>query len=253
MLKKLLPAALGLILTVSPLIRAEDARPMTKADVEQAIRSYLLEHPEILIEMSQNLREKQAAEQRAKAKAGLTAHRADLAANSGSPTARAASKEGAVTIVEFFDYRCGYCKRVTPTVQKLIDEDPTIQVVFKEFPILGPESSAAAMAALAANQQGGYLKFHRALMAATDLSPTNIEKIAKESGLDVEKLGKDMQKPEIQQEIVKNQALAQALAIEATPAFVIGDTVVPGAIDENSFRDLIAKAKAAKAPAPAAP
>lgn len=230
----------GVLLAAPGALRAAD--PLSKSELEATIRAYLLEHPEILIEMSQALQRKQAEAQRVQAQAALTTHRQDLFADAKSPSAGKA--DGSVTIVEFFDYRCGYCKRVTPTVQKLMAEDPSLRVVFKELPILGPESNVAALAALAAHEQGGYVKFHQALMASSDLTPDAIVKLAKETGLDADRLQKDMGKPELQTVLAKNRMLSEALAIQATPAFVIGDEVVPGALSEEAFKNLIAKAKA---------
>lgn len=227
-------------LLLAPATQAADSA--SKADIENTIRAYLLAHPEILMEMSQALQQKQAEAQRVQAQAALVTHRDALFADAKTPVA--GKNDGSVTIVEFFDYRCGYCKRVTPTLLKLMAEDPSIRLVYKEYPILGPESSLAAMAALAAHEQGGYAKFHQALMAASEVSAEAILKLAKESGLDVERLQKDMAKPELQAALAKNRTLADALAIQATPAFVIGDEVVPGALPEEALKDLIAKAKA---------
>ncbi|MFN7924688.1 MAG: DsbA family protein [Bryobacteraceae bacterium] len=224
--------------------RAADA--VSKSEIEATIRAYLLEHPELLLDMSQALEKKQAEARRVQAKTALTAHRDALLADAKTPSfGKAASP---VTIVEFFDYRCGYCKRVSPTVKKLMEEDPSIRVVFKELPILGPESSVAALAALAAHEQGGYLKFHQALMAASEFTPEVISDLAKKSGLDTERLQKDMAKPELQAALAQNRTLSEALAIQATPAFVIGDEVVPGALSEEAFKGLIAKAKAQAQP-----
>lgn len=222
-------------------VAAPGADVISKADLETTIRAYLLEHPELLMEMSQALQKKQAEAQRVQAQAALTTHRDALFADARTPAAGKA--ESPVTIVEFFDYRCGYCKRVSPTLQKLMAEDPSIRVVFKELPILGPESNIAALAALAAHEQGGYLKFHQALMASAEVTPDAIVRIAKDTGLDAERLQKDMAKPEFQLALAQNRTLSEALAIQATPAFVIGDEVVPGALTEDAFRNLIAKAR----------
>ncbi len=222
-------------------------KPLTKAEVETIVRSYLLEHPEILIEMTQILRAKQETDKRTKSDAALKKSQAELYADAATPASGApANAPGTVTIVQFFDYRCGYCKRVAPTLQKLAAEDPKLRIVYKEFPILGEQSVAAAKAALAAQKQNAYLPFHRALMKAGDLSQAGIEKAAAEAGLDVDRLKKDMQSAEWQAAVDRTHALAAALAIEATPAFVIGTEIVPGAIDEASFKQLIAKARATK-------
>ena len=224
---------------------AEDGTPLTRATIQSIVRSYLLEHPEILVEMSGALRKRQADSQREKAQIAIAARRSELLADAGSPVAGPASEAGgSVSLVAFFDYRCGYCKKVDPLLKKLAAEDPTLRIVFKEFPILGPESTFAALAALAAREQGGYLKFHYALMASTDLSREAVERIAVESGLDAERLKKDMAKPELPSALARNRSLADALEIQATPAFVIGGEVAPGALDEAALKGLIAKARA---------
>ena len=234
-----------LFLMTAPAIGAAEQPPIAKAEFEKIIRTYLLEHPEILLDMSQELQKRQYETRRDQSRSALGGKQAELVSDASSPVAGQIKEgDGTVTIVEFFDYRCGYCKKVSPMVQKMVAEDPAIRVVFKEFPILGPESTAAAMAALAANEQGGYLQFHRALMASPDVSMGSIERMAAESGLDVGRLKKDVAKPELQAALERNRTLAQALAIEATPAFVIGHELAPGALDENAFRQLIAKAKA---------
>ena len=245
---RILPASLllpAMMLLNSPGLRAEEpAAPLTKAQLEQTIRTYLLDHPELMMEMNQALQKKVADQQREIVQAALSTKRVELNSDARSPVAGPAKDgDGVVTVVEFFDYRCGYCKKVNATVQKLVADDPSIRVVFKEFPILGPESTVAATAALAAHQQGAYLKFHRALMGSSDLSLEGILRVAAESGLDTERLKKDMAKPELQTALARNRELGEALAIQATPSFVIGDQVVPGAIDEAGFRGMIAKAK----------
>jgi protein-disulfide isomerase len=222
-------------------VRAGDEQ-FRKNEIENTIRAYLLEHPEILIEMSQALQKKQAEAQRVKAQGAISTQQEALLADVASPVAGPA--KAPVTIVEFFDYRCGYCKKVNATVQKLMAEDPALRVVYKELPILGPESNVAATAALAAHQQGRYVKFHNALMGSQDLSLETILRLAGENGLDPARLQKDMDQPAVQEALARNRSLSEALAIQATPAFVIGDEVVPGAIDEAAFRSLIAKAKA---------
>lgn len=239
----LLPAVL--LLAGTGARAAEDSAPLTKAQLEQTIRTYLLEHPELISEMSQALEKKMQAQKQELTKAALANRREELLADAASPVAGKAGHDGGtVTIVEFFDYRCGYCKRVNPTVEKLVAEDPSVRVVFKELPILGPESSVAAAAALAAHAQGGYLKFHKALMGANDLSMENIARLATEAGLDAERLKKDMAKPEVQAALAKNRQLAEALSIQATPSFVVGGEIVPGAMDEAGFKSLIARVKA---------
>ena len=214
------------------------AQVPNKAEIEKTIREYLLEHPEILLEMSQTLQKRQAASKRDQAQSALAAHRSELVADTKEG-------EGIVTVVEFFDFRCGYCKKVNPAMEKMMVNNPDVRVVYKQYPILGEDSTRAAQAVLAAAKQGGYLKLHHALLEAHDLSQAAVEKIAADQGLDVQQLKKDMASEDVKAEIARTAELASALNIEATPSFVIGNEVIPGAIDDDGFKRLIAKAKAA--------
>ncbi|MBI4537564.1 MAG: DsbA family protein [candidate division NC10 bacterium] len=234
------------LLAGSPLVRDAGAQsppePMTKEAVEQIIHRYLLDHPEVIMESVRQFQERQRADERKRASATIATRQDDLLRDSASPVA--GNPQGDVTVVEFFDYRCGYCKRVAPVLRQLMAEDPNVRVVFKEFPILSPESTLAAKAALAAHAQGKYLPFHDALMTSNSaLSMPDILKIAAQLQLDTGKLQADMNKPEIQAALQKNHALAQAMGITGTPAFIIGPELVPGAIELPVFKELIAKAR----------
>ncbi len=217
-------------------------QPMTKEAVEQIIRQYLLDHPEVIMDSVRQFQERQRSEERKRANAAIATRQNDLLRDPASPVA--GNPQGDVTVVEFFDYRCGYCKRVAPILKELMAGDPNLRVVFKEFPILSPESNLAARAALAAQAQGKYLPLHDALIASdSSLSMPDILKLAAALDLDTGKLQADMNKPEIQAAIQKNHALAQALGINGTPAFIIGSELIPGAIELPTFKELIAKAR----------
>jgi protein-disulfide isomerase len=156
---------------------------------------------------------------------------------------------GDVTLVEFFDYNCPYCRRVAPIVTELEEADPDLRIVYKEYPILGPGSQFAARAALAARKQGKYIPFHNALMQATEqVTDATVMKVAREVGLDTEQLRADMQDPAIQEAIGRNLQLASALGITGTPSFIIGEEVVPGAVDLRTLQSLIARARREKKP-----
>ena len=146
--------------------------------------------------------------------------------------------------MEFFDYNCPYCRRVAPTVVELEKADPDLRLVYKEFPILGPASQFAARAALASVKQGKYVPFHHALMQATEqVTEQSVIEIARTVGLDTDQLTADMQAPAIQDAISRNLRLANALGINGTPSFVIGQEIVPGAADLGTLQDLIARAR----------
>jgi protein-disulfide isomerase len=155
------------------------------------------------------------------------------------------NRRGDVTLVEFFDYQCGYCKAVHADVRRLIDSDTNIRLVYKEFPILGPASITASRAALAAQRQGKYDALHVALMENRgQLDDDKIYRIAASAGLDLDRLKKDMQAPEISEALQKNLRLASELNIRGTPAFVVGDQIVPGAVGLDKLKELIASGRA---------
>jgi protein-disulfide isomerase len=150
---------------------------------------------------------------------------------------------GDVTIVEFFDYNCPYCRLVAPTLEEIERTDADVKFIYKEFPILGPGSEFAARAALAAHKQGKYVMFHRALMAYEGRVGESAMEVAQTAGLDMERLKKDMDDPSIVAAIERNLALARTLRIAATPTFVINDGILRGAADLKAFQSVIAEAR----------
>jgi len=236
-----LAAALGLATLVSAPVAAQTLGAEQKAEIESVIRDYLLANPEILEEAFTALQQKrQLAEQQNRNRA-LTDERDTL--ENSARQAVTGNPDGDVTLVEFFDYQCQYCRRVVPSLRALLAEDQDLKVVFKEFPILGEASVTAARAALAAREQDRYLPFHFALMSARDLSLGSIMALAESVGLDTERLAGDMQSPAIETHLQANLALARELGIEGTPAFVIGDELIPGAVDKTRLAQLIEEAR----------
>jgi protein-disulfide isomerase len=156
---------------------------------------------------------------------------------------------GDVTLVEFFDYNCPYCRRVAPTVAELEQADPDLRIVYKEFPILGAGSEFAARAALASSRQGKYVPFHNALMqAAGQVTEASVLEIAGAVGLDIEQLRADMQDPAVQAAIARNLRLGNVLGVNGTPSFVIGDRVVPGAADFRTLQGVIESTRRGQEP-----
>lgn len=240
-----LAATLALVLLVpAQPVLAQDAlfnEAETKG-IEEIVRAYLLEHPEVIRDAIEALQAKEQAAKADKQAGALVAHKDRLLADPASPVA--GNPMGDVTIVEFFDYKCPYCKRVTPALAELIEADKGVRVVFKEFPILGESSLLAARAALAAQMQDRYFDFHNALMAYRGTyDDAAIGTIAESLGMDAAKLRADMKAPEVDQQLADNHALAQAMAIRSTPTFVIGDQIVPGAISIDDMKALIAAAR----------
>jgi len=229
-----------------------DRRPMTKPPAAGAggadkalvagLRQALRENPEIVLEALQILRDRQQRSSLEQASQAVRAHAPEIFRNPDSPVG--GNPNGDVTIVEFFDYRCQYCKRSHRVLADLVAEDGRIRFVYKEFPILGPESVEAARAALAARRQGKYLPFHDALMRARGaLHGDRLFRIAESTGLDVDRLRADMAAPDIDRAIRENLRLARSLNIRGTPAFVIGERIVPGAIDRPAIDQLVRLAR----------
>ena len=236
--------SLGLGLAGQAAVGADAAKkaPLDKEAVERIVRDYLEQHPELVIQAIESWREKQRLAEEERAQQAIITERASLFSDPAAPVTGNIS--GDVTIVEFFDYQCGYCKRVVDGLLNTIETDGNVKVVFKEFPILGPQSRIAAQAALASKSQGKYLEFHRALMKVpTALNHRVIFAVATSVGLDVDRLKKDMESDAVKQQIEANLALAEKLGIRGTPAFVIGDKLVPGAISTESMKTMIAEVR----------
>ena len=221
------------------------AEPFTaeqKTALEALVREYILRHPEVILESVAGMEARQKAEKDKAAEAALVEHRQALERSPGDPVL--GNPDGDVTIVEFFDYQCGYCKTMTAPLMELVRGDGRIRLVLKEFPILGPESVVAARASLAAARQGQYEPFHMTLMGLRGrLNEGAIWQAATEAGLDLDRLRKDMADPEVTAVIDANYQLAQTLGIEGTPAFAIGRALVPGAAPKEHLASLVQKAR----------
>jgi protein-disulfide isomerase len=236
--------ALGIALSLAGGARAESEGGQVELPVEQVekiVRDYLLREPEIIYQALEELQRRQAEAAAERQRTAVAANRVQLFDRAGDPVA--GNPVGDVTVVEFFDYQCQYCRRVVPSLQALLAEDQDLKVVFKEFPILGEASVTAARAALAAREQDRYLPFHFALMSARDLSLGTIMALARSVGLDTERLASDMESPAIEAQLQANLTLARELGIEGTPAFVVGDELIPGAVDKARLAQLIEEAR----------
>jgi len=212
--------------------------PAFQKAVEKVVKQYILTHPEVIEQTLQALQAKRQAEEREHTRQMIATKQAELLNDPDSPVS--GNLEGDVTVVEFFDYRCGYCKRVAGAVTQLQQDDPNVRVVYKDYPILGEASELASRAALASQAQGKHLAFHEALLASKqDLTQESLFQIATEVGLDQEQLKKDMESPSLQTTIERNRALARELSINGTPGFIIGTELVPGALDLKDLKKLI--------------
>jgi protein-disulfide isomerase len=222
--------------------RAADIGTAQRHEVEGIIHDYLMKHPDVLIAALREAEAKMKRDDDAKASQAVAVHRSEVFGDPQTPVG--GNPQGDVTLVEFFDYRCPYCKEVEPSLETMLKQDRKLKLVYKEFPILGPVSVTAAHAALAARAQGKYQAFHTAMMAARgNITDDTVYRVAGSIGLDVAKLKRDMAGPEVAQAIKANMKLADALDIRGTPAFIIGDKLVPGAVDLDALKTMIADAR----------
>jgi protein-disulfide isomerase len=209
----------------------------------EKVHAYLIEHPEVLVEMSAKLQEKQTAEQAKTAKGAMNKYRQALERD---PRDFVANPNGSITVVEFFDYRCSYCKLAAPQMIELIQKNPDVRFVFKDFVIFGHDSEVAARMVLGAREQGKTIELHKRLMAEKSLDAAAVLRIAQELGIDMAKARASGESEATTQHLADTHALAEALAIEGTPAFFVGDQMIAGA-DMHALNLAIDQARAAKA------
>ena len=208
---------------------------------ESVIRDYLLKNPIIIRQAIDALRARDEAAKKVKATAALYNHKDELFHDRTSPVG--GNPLGDITIVQFFDYICGYCKRVAGTLKAVMKKDPNLRVVYKEFAILGPQSITASRAALAAQKQGKYIEFHEGLMAG-QADEDSIASLANKLRMDYSQLLRDMADPNIQKALQNNYQLANILGIKGTPVFVIGERLIPGAVGEGMLTQIIKEERA---------
>jgi protein-disulfide isomerase len=232
-------AAVALVIAAAPNL-ASKAYAADAAEFEESVRKLLLEKPEIVIDA---IRTYQAREEEAKAERQRQQLAASKDAINGNPEDPVmGNPDGKITVVEFFDYRCGYCKRALQTVLDLVKRNPDVRVVFKEFPILGPESMVATRVSLAVQKVAPqhYSAFHtKALSHRGALNQESLLKIATEVGADAASVENAMKDPSIAKAIKANYNLAESLGIRGTPAFIIGGEVVPGAVSLDELERLV--------------
>ena len=247
----LAPALVALAFCGAPV--AASAQSFTdgqRGEIEKIVKDYLLAHPEVLEEVSAELSKRQAAAEAQK-------HETTIAENAqaifSSPRGvTLGNKDGDVNFVEFFDYNCGYCKRAMSDMLDLMKADPKLKIVLKEFPVLGPGSVEAAQVAVAVRMQdpGGkkYLDFHQKLLGGKgQADKARALAAAKDAGLDMARIEKDMASPEVKATIEENFKLAEAMGMNGTPSYVIGKQVVVGAIGLDGLKEKIGVARCGKA------
>ena len=236
--------AMALVVTlVTPL--ASHAEALSEDRVKELVLEAIRENPEIVLEAVQIIEQREQARQAAAAASVLSENRDFLENDPNAPVL--GNPDGDVTVVEFFDYNCPYCRRVKPHIEALLDEDPNVRLVYREWPILGDGSVFAARATLAAREQGKYEEFHWALMGMQGRAEeASVIQVAQEIGLDIAQLRRDMQAPEIDAHIAASMEMSRQLGFNGTPSFVIGDALVPGVIEADQMIRLTQEARAMK-------
>ena len=211
---------------------ASHANEMSQEKIEKIIENFIIQNPKLLRSVLDNYKKNTELEKKRNAINSLYSLN-----NPGI-----FQKNADVTIFEFFDYNCGYCKSVVKTIMETISEDKKINFVFVEFPILSQQSYTAALAALASQKQNLYNKFHLSLMNIKGaVDDKKIFETAKEIGLNIEQLKIDMNSSEISTQLNKIREIAKLLSLNGTPAFIIGDVIYPGALTKQNLKDIIKK------------
>ncbi|MGB3625825.1 MAG: thioredoxin domain-containing protein [Henriciella sp.] len=231
MTRKFAPLTALALIALTPACAQGDVDATDKEAVQEIVRDYILENPEIIEEALIALSQKQAAAEEDAVRQAIDDNR-DAIFNSDADYS-VGPDDAEITVVEFFDYRCGYCKRSLDWTMALPDDyDGNVRVVFKEFPILTAESEKAALAALAAGEQGKYAEMHSELMTldnSTGFDADDIDAAAERAGVDVDKMRADMGSVRLQKVVADNKSLARKLSVNGTPAFFVGDSFVSGA------------------------
>ncbi len=218
--------------------------PEQRADIVRIVRDALKQDPTILRDAVMALQADDATKQAATTRAAIAADHAALI-NAADPSV--GNPKGDVTIVEFFDTRCPYCRHLDPTMAQFLGHDGGVKLVFKDLPILGPASLLGSKALLAAQRQGGYEKLRTAIMQSPpDLTIDTLHQLVEAAGLDWPRLQHDMDDPAIQRRLDANLQLAHDIGIEGTPALVIGNTMIPGAVDVADLQRAVAAARTAR-------
>jgi protein-disulfide isomerase len=243
--------AFAAALVAAPLAaKAQSIGPEQRGEIERIIKDYLLKNPEVLQEAIAELEKKQSAAEAVKHQAAVKDNREAIFNSSRQVTV--GNLQGDVTFVEFFDYNCGYCKRALEDMMTMMKDDPKLKVVLKEFPVLGPGSIEAARVAVAVRMQDKtgkkYLDFHQKLMLGRgQADKARAMAAAKDAGLDVARIEKDLNSDEVKATLEESFKLAEKLGLNGTPSYVIGDNVVVGAVGLSALREKVNSARCGKA------
>ncbi|WP_417448810.1 DsbA family protein [Kordiimonas sp.] len=248
MIKKMVFAVAIAAITCPALIAQEaDIAPAERKKIESVIQDYLMENPEIVM---MAIRELQRRQTLAEMLPSVNLYRDYLEKDPAAPVL--GNPQGDVTIVEFFDYRCGYCRRHFPEVMRLVEGDGNIRYLPKQFPILDspqgePLSMLSAKAAIAAQKQGKFAEFHKAMMSSkTQITEDAIYRIAESVGLDVAMLKSDMADKLVEKRITNTLSIGQDIGFSGTPGYIIGDDIVTGAEGYDRLKEAVDRARKGK-------
>jgi len=216
-----------------------------KKSIELIVREYLLTNPSIIREAMQALDAQERRQKQEKMAEAMKSFQKEIFHDPDSPVL--GNPNGDVSVAVFFDYNCGYCKSTLPALAEVIAKDPSLRIVYKEFPVLGAQSQIAAQAAMASAKQGKYAAFHDELMKSATADEEAIKNISERLGMDYEKLQKDMLDPALNTALARNLKLADSLGVNGTPSYIVGNQIIPGAIDAESLTQLIASQRSMQA------
>lgn len=244
-------AAAAIVSLVLPVLaaRAQSFSPAQRSEIETIIKNYLLKNPEVMQDVMAELEKRQAVAESEKQQTAIKKNAKTLFSSARQVTL--GNPKGNVTLVEFFDYNCGFCKRALADKLDLLKSDPNLKVVLKEFPVLGQGSVEAAQVAVALNMQDKdgkkYFEFHKKLLGGRGQADrTRALAVAKEVGADMARLEKDMAGPEIRATLEENFKLAQDLGVNGTPSYVVGSELVVGAVGLSALREKVNTARCGK-------
>jgi protein-disulfide isomerase len=215
-----------------------------KTEMEKIVHDYIINNPQVIVEAMSRYQAGESEREISRIREGAKKNATELYRETDPIVA--GNPNGDVTMVEFFDYHCPYCKKVRDELVQLLKDDGKIRLVLKEFPILTPESEMASRAAIAAAEQGKYWPLHLALLGSDDLSEAAIMGLAMQVGLDVERLKRDMKSPKVQARLERNLKLAKSMSVEATPTFIIGEEPASGAYPVEKLKEMVAAARKAQ-------
>ncbi|TMJ52970.1 MAG: DsbA family protein [Alphaproteobacteria bacterium] len=247
LLRPLLIAVAAIVLAIAaPPARAQSFSDTQRGEIERVVKDYLVAHPEVLQEVLSELEKRQSDADAAKHRDGVKQYSQALFYSPRQVTI--GNRQGDVTLVEFFDYNCGYCKRALADMLNLMKEDAKLRVVLKEFPVLGPGSVEAAQVAVAVRMQDPtgkkYLEFHQKLLGGRGPADrAHALAVAKDIGLDMARIEKDMAGDEAKATLEENMHIAEALGLNGTPSYVIGTEVVVGAVGLAALREKVGTAR----------